>query len=81
MATHQGLLNSLGITWDAQGHVIQIDLDTLSAWAIAGGAGAIMALFTGIQHHTEAAVKGEPQSGDPKLETRRIDDTPKGETK
>lgn len=64
MATHQGILNSLGITWDAAGHVIQIDLDMFSTWAIMGGSGVIMALFTAIQHHSVAVVTGQPQDGD-----------------
>jgi hypothetical protein len=77
MAAHQGLLNSLGITWDGAGHCISIDLDTLGAWALVACSGSIMALFTGIQHHTAAAVTGAPQSGNPALEQRRVEDPPK----
>lgn len=64
MATHQGILNSLGITWDSSGHVIQLDTDILSNWMLAGGAGAIMALLSLISHHGTAVVAGAPQSGD-----------------
>ena len=65
MGAHQGLLNALGITWDNQGHTIDIDLDTLSAWTLTVGSGALMALLTAIQHHTGTDVKPQPQ-GDTK---------------
>lgn len=64
LATHQGVLNSIGITWDGSGHVIQIDTDILSSWLLVAGSGLVMALFTTIQHHTTAAIAGQPQSGD-----------------
>lgn len=64
LGAHQGLLNSLGITWDSSGHVLQVDMDMLSAWALTIGSGAIMALFSAAQHHTVATVVGKPQDGD-----------------
>lgn len=64
MAAHQNLLSALGVSWAAQGHSINIDLDTLSAWALIAIPGAITALLTAFQHHTIAAVTGTPQSGD-----------------
>jgi len=73
MAAHQGLLNSLGITWDGSGHVIQIDTDILSSWLLVAGSGSIMAFLTAIQHHTVAAVVEKPQDGS----HARVDDSPK----
>jgi len=63
LGAHQGLLNSLGITWDASGHTLDIDFDTLSAWVFTIGSGAIMAAMTAAQHHTAAAITGKPQDG------------------
>lgn len=63
LAAHQGVLNGLGITWDPSGHTIDIDLDALGAWALMAGSGSIMALFTGLQHHTVAAIADKPQDG------------------
>lgn len=60
---HQGLLNSLGITWDASGHTLDIDFDTLGMWAFTMGSGAIMTALAAVQHHTTAAVTGKPQDG------------------
>lgn len=78
MAAHQNLLNSLGITWDSQGHTIDIDLDTFSAWALIFVPGAITALMTAISHHTVATVKGQPQDG---THERSTDVVPQGESK
>jgi hypothetical protein len=73
LGAHQGLLNSLGITWDASGHTLDIDFDTLSTWAFTIGSGAIMAFLTAAQHHTTAAITGQPQDG----AHQRADDPPK----
>jgi hypothetical protein len=62
--SHQGLLNSLGITWDASGHTLDIDFDTLGLWAFTAGSGLLMAALTAAQHHTGAVITGAPQSGD-----------------
>lgn len=77
IAAHQGLLDAIGVSYDAPGRTIDINLDKLTIWLVAGGTGLITAIFTALQHHTMAAVKGEPQSGDPTLETRRATDPPK----
>lgn len=64
MGAHQGLLSSIGITYDgSHGHDLDIDLDVLSTWALTLGTGSIMALFTAAQHHTTAAIEGKPQDG------------------
>jgi len=63
LGAHQGFLNSLGISWDASGHILNIDFDMLSTWAFTIGSGAIMAALTAAQHHTGAALKDLPQDG------------------
>lgn len=79
LASHAGILESWGITsgvwplsWpsgsEPSGHVILIELDTISAAKITAIGGFVMATFTAIQHHTVAAVKGTPQSGDLRVE-------------
>ncbi len=77
LMAHQGLLDALGISYDKPGNTIDINLTTFSVWAVTAGTGLITALFTAVQHHTVAAVKGEPQSGDPALQERRVTDPPK----
>lgn len=97
LAAHQGLLEAWGITsgtWPLRwtngqqpsGHVILIELDTISGSALVVVTGLIMSLFTAAQHHTVAAVVGKPQSGDvregPEVLVeggKRAEDPPKGE--
>lgn len=64
MAAHQNLLHSLGVSWDPDGHTIDIDMDTLSTWLLIAVPGAITALMTAFQHHTGAVIAGKPQDGD-----------------
>lgn len=74
LAAHQGLLEQWGITfgtWPLQwtgdppsGHVILIELDTVSTAALALMAALVTAAMAAAQHHTAAAVTGAPQSGD-----------------
>jgi len=77
LGAHQGFLNSLGISWDASGHTLDIDFDTLSTWAFTVGSGFIMAALTAAQHHTSATIKDLPQDGS----HQRVTDAPQGETK
>lgn len=75
LAAHQGLLETWGITFGTwplswasgqqpSGHIILIELDTISTAAIALLAAGVSALLAAAAHHTTAAVTGEPQSGD-----------------
>lgn len=74
MAAHQGLLEQWGITygvWPLQwggtppsGHVILIELDTISTAVITLLAALVTAGFAAAQHHTAAVITGAPQSGD-----------------
>lgn len=64
IAAHQGILASMGINYDANGHTIDIDLDTLSGYVVVCGSGLLTALFTALQHHGVAAVTAAPQDGD-----------------
>lgn len=74
-AAHQGLLESWGITvgnwplvWpngqQPSGHVILVELDTVSSMGLVAISGVVMTLMAALQHHTGAAVAGKPQSGD-----------------
>lgn len=64
LVAHSGMLEKLGIVYIAASEDIVIHLTTLKAWLGVTGIGLITALLTAAQHHTVAAVKGEPQSGD-----------------
>lgn len=75
LGAHQGLLSSFGITYTPADHNLDIDLDTLSVWAVTVGSGSLMAFFSAAQHHAGAAIKGQPQDG----EHKRADDPPKGD--
>jgi len=66
LAAHQGMLSSLGITYDKTAGLITLNLGMLQTWLLAGGMGLVTALLTVVQHHTEAAVTGAPQTGTPK---------------
>lgn len=79
LAAHQGILETWGVTlgnwplaWPAgqepSGRVILIELDTLSATAMIVFTGLAMTFLTAMQHHTTAAIKGKPQSGDLRTE-------------
>ena len=74
LLAHQGVLDAIGVSYDAPGRTIDINLDKFTVWLVTGGTGVLMAIFTALQHHTVATIKGEPQSGDPKLEARRSTD-------
>jgi hypothetical protein len=76
MMAHQGFLDALGISYDKPGNTIDINLTTFSVWVVTMMTGGLTALFTAIQHHTQAAITGQPQSGDPAKETRRATDPP-----
>lgn len=73
LLAHQGVLDAIGVSYDAAGRTIDINLDKFTVWLVAGGTGLITALFTAIQHHTVAAVEGKPQDG----AHARADDPPK----
>lgn len=60
---HKGVLDAIGVSYDATGRTIDINLDTLTIWLVTIGTGLITALFTALQHHTIAAVEGKPQDG------------------
>ena len=64
MAAHQNLLSSLGITYGAQDHTIDIDLDVMSTWLLIAVPAGITAIMTAMQHHGTAVIKALPQSGD-----------------
>ena len=77
LAAHQGLLETWGITfgtwplqWATQpsGHVIVIELDTISTGLIALLVAGASAFFAASQHHVVAAVTGAPQSGNVRIE-------------
>lgn len=63
MLAHQGVLDSLGISYDKPGNTIDINLTALSVWMTALMTGGLTAIFTALQHHTVAAVKDQPQDG------------------
>jgi hypothetical protein len=79
LAIHQGLLESWGITYGIwplhwggtppSGHVILIELDTISSTALTGLGVLITGLMVAAQHHTVAAIEGKPQSGDMRRES------------
>lgn len=75
VAAHAGMLSTFGIIYDKAAQTITLHLDTLQTWLLGGGLGLLTAALTAAQHHTEATVKGQPQTGDHK----RADDLPKGE--
>jgi xanthine/uracil permease len=60
---HKGVLDAIGVSYDAPGRTIDINLDTLTIWLVTVGTGLVTALFTALQHHTTAAVTGQPQDG------------------
>lgn len=64
VAAHHGLLASFGLTYDPTQNTLNLDLDTFGKYLLIIGTGGITALFTALQHHTEAVVVGTPQSGD-----------------
>lgn len=75
LAAHQGLLEAWGITFGTwplswasgsapSGHVILIELDTISTGLLTLVAAGAAALVAASQHHVAAAVTGAPQSGD-----------------
>jgi hypothetical protein len=63
IAAHHGILDAIGVSYDAPGRTIDINLDTLTIWLVTIGTGLMTAAFTAIQHHTAAAVAGQPQDG------------------
>lgn len=74
LAAHQGILESWGITFgtwplswapgqDPSGHVILIELDTISTVGITFLSALAVAAISAAGHHTAAAVTGAPQSG------------------
>lgn len=72
MMAHQGILDALGVSYDKAGNTIDINLTTLSIWVVSLMTGGMTAIFTAIQHHTEAAIKDQPQDGSHK----RAEDPP-----
>lgn len=73
LAAHQGLLEAWGITFGTwplawttppSGHVIVIELDTISTGLLTLLAAGAAAFVAASQHHVTAAVTGAPQSGD-----------------
>lgn len=84
LAAHANQLQTWGITsgtWPLiwapgqapTGHVILIELDTLSASAIVLLPGLAISILALIQHHAAATIKGQPQDG----EHQRATDPPK----
>lgn len=63
VAAHHGVLDAIGVSYDAPGRTIDINLDTFTIWLVTVGTGLLTALFTALQHHTAAAVTGQPQDG------------------
>lgn len=79
LAAHQGLLEQYGITfgvwplvWPSgqqpSGHVILIELDTVSTAAIALLVTLASSIMAAANHHATAAVTGAPQSGNVRTE-------------
>lgn len=64
IAAHQGMLEVIGIVYDKVGNCLVIDLDKFANWMFVISSGGIEAIMTALQHHTVAAVKQAPQSGD-----------------
>lgn len=83
VAAHQGALAALGLTYDPVNNRLGLDLDAFGKYGLIAGTGVITAILTALQHHTVAAVKGVPQSGDlrvanlPVAGGARKDDPPK----
>lgn len=96
LAAHQGLLEQWGITYGIwplswasgqvpSGHVILIELDTISTSALTLIAALATAAMAAAQHHATAVVTGAPQSGDVRVSPpvaieggQRATDPPKG---
>jgi len=64
---HAGITDAIGLSYDPSDNTITLEISKFTAWAIAGGSGLLMAILTALQHHTEAAVTGAPQSGDKRV--------------
>lgn len=75
MAAHAGILATLGVVYDATAKTVTLHIDTLQTWLLGGGLGLITAALTAAQHHTTAAITGQPQDG----EHQRAGDPPKGD--
>lgn len=96
LAAHQQIMQQMGITyypnfngsWSGvmpSGRLLVVEFDTLQVWGGIALMAGITALYSLIQHHTVATVKGMPQSGDmrtqpelPIIDGKRKDDLPKG---
>lgn len=77
LIARQGFLTSYGIVSDAAARTTTIHWDAVSS-ALIVGLPAIIAMGIKLtQHTTTAAVTGAPQSGNPALEQRRVEDPPK----
>lgn len=63
LAAHQGLLTHFGVIWDASSKTLTLRVDTLQEWLLGGGLGLLTAFMTAAQHHTTAALTGQPQDG------------------
>ena len=63
VAAHQGLLSTFGVVYDASGKTLTLHIDTLQTWLLGGGLGLVTAALTAAQHHTQAAITGQPQDG------------------
>lgn len=69
LAAHNGLLSSLGVTYDTTGQVISFNLSAFSHWLeVIALSGTLTGTLTALFHHTGAAVTGTPQSGDVRKE-------------
>jgi hypothetical protein len=85
---HQEFMDQMGITYypafdgtwrgaAPTGQLLVVEFDTLGKWGAAMLVIGIASAWAFFQHHAVAAVKGEPQSGDTTLQTRRAEDPPK----
>lgn len=75
LAAHQQIMQQMGITyypnfngsWSGvmpSGRLLVVEFDTLQVWGGIALMAGITALYSLIQHHAVATVKGTPQSGD-----------------
>lgn len=76
-AAHAGMLAQFGVVYDKAANTITLHIGTLQTWLLGGGLGLVTAFLTAAQHHTTAAITGQPQDGE---HQRSTDAIPQGGT-
>lgn len=63
MVAHAEMLQQMGVVYVPTTRDIVVHLEVFSPWAGAAIVGVLMGLFTLLQHHSTAKIKGQPQDG------------------